>query len=682
MISVGAALRRAGVPCLVFAAAFLTFLPALNADFVNWDDYDNVVNNTGVHGLRAAQLEWMWTGTVLGHWIPLTWMSFGLNYALDGVRARGYHLLNLLLHAASATVFFFIVRRLLRAAGAAAAEQGLSVGAAFAALLFAVHPLRVESVVWVTERKDVLCGFFFMLAVLAYLRAAEGDTLRRGWMCASLAATAAALLSKAAAVPLPAVLLLLDAYPLRRARLIGWRRCLIEKLPWAVIAAIAASIALRVVLTRTGVTDYGTYGLGARLAMTAYTFTFYPARWLWPVQLLPLYELPMEVRLLDPRFLMPALGFVAVTALLWALRRLFPAGLAAWTLSILMLLPISGFVHSGHQLAHDRYSYLSGLGFAALAGGGLARLLDARRQGRLSAVIARSVLAFAAAVLLLLTMGAWDQSKVWQDSETLWRWSVNVDPDCSICWNNLGTSLMDQNRYPEAEGAFRKAFALRPRRASLASNIASALYRQRKAKEAEDMLRLALSLDPSDTGALANLGAVYSQEGRIAESLPYYRQAFAHDPGFKGLAPNYSQALVARAAEERRAGRALVAKALLQEALAVNPGDVEARRQLQALLAEPGGGGAGVSWSPAQSRLCSTRPWHRARAVSLLAETSEILTRDPDTHPELGRALLERGRGAEAVPVPGGAIGLDGGAEAARVLLARTPLQAVQPIRR
>ncbi len=587
-------LRRVGAPCLIFAAAFLTFLPALSADFVDsWDDYDNVVNNTGVHGLRAAQLRWMWTGTVGGHWIPLTWMSFGLNYALDGVNPRGYHLLNLLLHAASATVFFFIVRRLLRAAGSAAAEPDLSVGAAFAALLFAVHPLRVESVVWVTERKDVLCGFFFMLAVLAYLRAAGGATLRRGWTYASLAATAAALLSKAAALPLPAVLLLLDVYPLGRVRIIGWRRCLLEKLPWAALAAIGAFIALRVVLMGNMVTGYETYGPGSRVAMTAYTFSFYPARWLWPLRLIPLYELPVEVHLLAPRFLIPALAFVAVTALLFALRRIFPAGLAAWTLSVLMLLPISGIVHSGHQLAHDRYSYLSGLGFAALAGGGLTRLLNARSRGRVSALIARSVLAGAAAVLLVLAVGAWDQSKIWQDSETLWRWSVNMDPDCSVCWNNLGTSLSAHNRHPEAEEAFRKAFALRPKRATLASNIGIALYRQMKVREAEEMLHLALSLDRNDTRALASLGAVYSQQGKYAEALPIYRQAFAQDPGFGTLAPNYLLTLVARAAEERRAGRALVAKALLQEALVVNPGDAEARRQLQALLADGDSAGAG-----------------------------------------------------------------------------------------
>lgn len=589
-------LRRFGLPCLIFAAAFVTFLPALGAEFVNWDDYDSVLNNTNVHGLGPTQLRWMWTGTVLGHWIPLTWMSFGLNYVLGGLNPRGYHLLNLLLHAASATVFYFITRRLLRAAGAAAAEPALSVGAAFAALLFAVHPLRVESVVWVTERKDVLCGLFFMLAVIAYLRAVDGPTLRRGcprrgcprrgWMYASLAATAAALLSKAAAMPLPAVLLLLDVYPLRRAHTLGWRRCLLEKLPWAAVAAVGAGVALRVVLTSTGVTGYETYGLGSRVAMTAYTFIFYPVRWLWPVRLVPLYELPLEVRLLAPRFLIPALSFVAVTALLLALRRVFPAGLAAWTLSVLMLLPVSGLVHSGHQLAHDRYSYLSGLGLAALAGGGLARLLDARSRGRVSAVITRSVLAGVAAVVLVLAVGAWDQSKIWRDSETLWRWSVNVDPGCSTCWNNLGTSLSVQKRHAEAEVAFRQAFALRPKRAMFASNIATALHGQDKVKDAEEMFHLALELEPNLAGPLANLGAVYAQQGRYAESLPYYRRAFTLDPAFANLAPDYAKALVARAAEERRAGRTLVAMALLQEALAIRPDDAEARRQLQALLAE------------------------------------------------------------------------------------------------
>jgi tetratricopeptide (TPR) repeat protein len=147
-------------------------------------------------------------------------------------------------------------------------------------------------------------------------------------------------------------------------------------------------------------------------------------------------------------------------------------------------------------------------------------------------------------------------------------------------------ALLTQHRDPEAEVAFRRGFALRPRRSDLASNIAVALDGQRKYREAEDMLRLALRLEPNLTAALANLGTVYAQQDRYAESLPYYRQAFAQDPGFVDLAPNYVLALIARAAEEQKAGRTLVAVTLLHEALAVKPGDAGAQRQLQALLAE------------------------------------------------------------------------------------------------
>ena len=333
---------------MVFASAVATFWPGLSGDFLNWDDRDNVVNNAGVHGLGRAQLAWMWSGVILGHYIPLTWMSFGLNYALGGLNPTGYHLLNLLLHGANATLFFMIARRLLAAArpgGGEPSPEAVSLGAACAALLFAVHPLRVESVVWITERKDVLCGLFFLSAVLAYLRAVDGSEPDRRWQVVSLAAFAAALLSKAAAMPLPALLVLLDVYPLGRARALGWRRVMLEKLPWAILAAAGALMALIAVYSATGVTDYRRYGPGARLAMTAYTFVFYPARWVWPVQLLPLYELPLDVRLLAPRFLLPAMAFVVLTSALVAFRRRWPAGLAAWTASILVLLPISGAVH-------------------------------------------------------------------------------------------------------------------------------------------------------------------------------------------------------------------------------------------------------------------------------------------------------------------------------------------------
>jgi len=586
----GARLLTAALGILIFTAAVVTFWPGISGDFVNWDDKDNVVNNPGVHGLGRAQLRWMWTGAVLGHYIPLTWMSFGLNYTLGGLDPRGYHLLNLCLHGANALLFYLIARRLLRLARPGGEEPGpwpLAFGATLAALLFAVHPLRVESVVWITERKDVLCGFFFLSAVLAYLRAVTAEGLERSWQIVSLVAFAAALLAKAAAMPLPAILLLLDAYPLRRAREVSaWPRLIVEKIPWAILGTVGALVALRAVYAGTGVTDYTRYGAGARLAMTAYTFVFYPVRWFWPVELLPLYELPPEVRLTAPRFLLPAIGFLVVTAILVALRRRWPAGLAAWTASVLMLLPISGAVHSGHQLAHDRYSYLSGLSLALLFGGGLCWVLTARSRGRVTPAIASTVTVGAAAIVLVLAGGAWDQSKVWRDSETLWSWATSMDPQCAICWNNLGSSLTEQKRHAEAETAYRRALALRPNRATVINNVATALYGQGKYREAEEMLKLALKLDPNLTGALMNMGALKAQEGHYTEALTYFRPAYARDPSFGDLARNLALALVSEGGEQKKAGRRLQAMALYQEALVVKPDDAEARRQLDALRVE------------------------------------------------------------------------------------------------
>src|SRR5262249_12551247 len=171
------------------------------------------------------------------------------------------------------------------------ADPTLSIGAAFAALAFGVHPLRVESVAWVTERRDVLCGFFYLLAGLTYLRGvARGGRIASGWWAASLVAFALALLSKAAAMPLPAALLLLDVYPLRRLRAVGWRWLAAEKVPYVLLAAVAGGLAVMAQAQARALTGYGQYGAGARVGMTAYNLMFYPWKFVWAADLSPLYE--------------------------------------------------------------------------------------------------------------------------------------------------------------------------------------------------------------------------------------------------------------------------------------------------------------------------------------------------------------------------------------------------------
>jgi Tfp pilus assembly protein PilF len=621
-------------PAGIALAACLPFLPSLQGQFLYWDDVTNFLMNEGYRGLGWPQLRYMFTTTLLGHWIPLTWLTLGINYALGGMNPWGYHLGNLLLHSANAVCLYFIARRLLASASGETPARVIEsmpdrAGAAFAALIFAVHPLRVESVAWITERRDVLSGLFFLLSILFYLRATDsGGFISGRWRTASLLAFAAAFLSKSIVMTLPGVLLLLDIYPLRRLRL-RWRALLLEKWPYAAITVVGAVVAMLALRIGASASAWSQTGMGARVGVVAYAFWFYPSRWVWPVGLSPLYELPPRVDLSQGRFLGSLLALVAVTACLVLLRRRAPWALAAWAYSALVLLPVSGIVPAGFQLAHDRYSYLSGLGFAVVAGGALGALLRAGGAGRLSRAPATLVLGVAVVVVLGLGAASWGQTRIWHDSDSLWERAVALDADCVICANNLAAAIV-RRREPSpamidrAETLVRQAIELRADHFTSYDTLGVILTNRGRTAQAEEAFRQALSLAPNQTGPAANLGALLARQGRYAEAVPWLRKATAAQPAFPGRRTNLGYALRNHGIELARQGR-------LDE------------------------------------------------AVSLLAEASQVLTQDPDTHRNLGQALMERGRGAEAVPVLERALALDGGSEATRFLLTQARLQAGLP---
>lgn len=621
-------------PAGIALAACLPFLPSLQGQFLYWDDVPNFLMNEGYRGLGWPQLRYMFTTTLLGHWIPLTWLTLGVNYALGGMNPWGYHLGNLLLHAANAVCFYFVARRLLASAsgemsGSVLESVPACAGAAFAALIFAVHPLRVESVAWITERRDVLSGLFFLLSILFYLRATESGGLIGGrWRTASLLAFVAAFLSKSIVMTLPGALLLLDVYPLRRTRL-GWRALLLEKWPYVAITTVGAAVALLALRIGTSASAWSQSAGGARIGIVAYAFWFFPSRWVWPVRLSPLYELPSRVDPLQGRFLGPLLAFVAVTACLVLLRRRAPWALAAWAYSALVLLPVSGIVPAGFQLAHDRYSYLSGLGFAVIAGSAVWALLRAGTMGRLGAATAAPVLAVAGLLVLGLGAASWAQTRIWRDSDSLWERAVALDADCVICANNLAAAIT-RRREPSpamiirAEALVRHAIELRPDHSTSYDTLGAILVHRELTAQAEEAFRQALKLAPNQVGPAANLGALLARQGRYTEALPWLRKAVATQPASPDFRRNLGYALRNHGSDLARQGR-------LDE------------------------------------------------AMPLLAEASQILTQDPDTHRNLGRALMESGRGAEAVPVLERALALDGGSEATRFLLTQARLRAGLP---
>src|SRR2546428_2669194 len=279
----------------------------------------------------------MWTTFHMGHYIPLSWMTLGLDYLLWGMQPRGYHLTNLLLHAANAVVFYLVARRILGLALPGPDNPGpgrLAVSAAFAALLFALHPLRVESVAWATERRDVLSGLFYLLTLLVYLRACERQERGRWWYAGSVALFICALLSKSMAVSLPIVLLILDVYPLRRlGGTGGWwgeaaRRVYLEKIPFVLLAGATSVVAFLALARLHNTASLDQLTVLGRLAVSAYGLGFYLWTTIAPVNLSHLYPLPAEVILSAPPFLLSYGVVVAITALAWTLRRRVP-GLAA-----------------------------------------------------------------------------------------------------------------------------------------------------------------------------------------------------------------------------------------------------------------------------------------------------------------------------------------------------------------
>jgi hypothetical protein len=528
-------------PVLIVAIVAVTFWPGLRGEFLNWDDGTLFTRNLDYRGLGLPQFRWMFTTTLAGHYMPLTWLTLGLNYVVGGMDPWGYHFLALLLHSTNAVLFYVVACRVLATVatrsglatptGDEAEGWSIRTGAFVAALAFALHPQRVESVAWVTERGTLVSSGLYLFAVLAYLNATEpGPALRwRWWGITSIASFAAALLAKGMVITLPATLLLLDIYPLRRwsGR---WRSALGEKVPYAIVALIGAVIVLYARMRAAHWSGLSAYGMDARLAFAGYSFWFYPSSLIWPIGLSPLYEVPMHASLLQWRFLTSVVGLIAVTTILVVLRYRFPGGLAAWINSALVVAPVSGIAHSGSQLVSDRYSYLAALGFALIAGYAVTWVMRLGGQGRVRTWVSTTGSAGLTLALVALALSAWGQTGVWHDSETLWRWAVDQDPRCATCYGGLGEAVLYAPdgagvRLEESEAYLRRAIALNPKLPFLHYNLGTLLLLRGQYPEAEASLKTNMRLAPQELQGSARLALVYLVQGRPAEAVPLLRRS-------------------------------------------------------------------------------------------------------------------------------------------------------------
>ena len=392
------------VPAIIVVATFAVFMPVTGNGFVEWGDRGELLDNDHYRGFGWANLSWMFTTIHQGHYQPLTWLSFAADYAMWGMRPAGYHAMSLVLHCGCAVLVYLIILRLLGPEAVVAALLG--------ALLFALHPLRVEAVAWATERRGPLSSVLVLSSVLAYLHHAR-------WL--SVALFGLALGAKEFVFTLPAVLVILDLYPLRRR---AWR----EKIPFFVLAAVGAAVAIASSAQSGVARSLAEYGVLQRIAQCFYGLAFYLEKTILPTGLSPIYSIPQQLDPFAMRYVVSAIVVIGLTAALVAARRRFPAALTAWAVFVVILSPVLGLAQTGHQIAADRYTYLPAVAVSALVASGLVKL------GRAAPTVMLPLLAG----LALLT---WKQVGVWRDPETLWRHAVRVDPGCHISRNNLKAVL-------------------------------------------------------------------------------------------------------------------------------------------------------------------------------------------------------------------------------------------------
>lgn len=555
---------RPALAAALFLLTLAVFWPATGNDFVNYDDDVYVTANRQVlDGPTADGLAWAATTFHGANWHPLTWFSHQIDAALWGTRPFGHHLTSVLLHAANAALVFWLF----------ALSCGVTWRPAVAAALWSIHPLRVESVAWVAERKDVLSGLFALLALLAWV----AWTRRPGPLRYTLLLLlfAAGLAAKPMLVTLPCVMLLLDVWPLRRVEKYGVPRLVLEKLPLFALS-VAASVVTYVAQRAGGsIETLERFPLAARIANALAACGAYLLDTLVPRGLAVFYPHPANGPGV-PALAASALALAGLATLAWLLRRRLSAlGVGGlWFLG--MLVPVIGLVQTGLQARADRYTYLPAVGLFLAAVWGAAALLAAARQR--GARLPTAALALACVALLAASIATTRaQLRHWKNSETLFAHALRVTADNWTAHLNLALALADDGRHAEALRQLERAVALRPESTKARHNLGVELRALGRLAESETRLRETLHLDPAYAAAWNNLGVTLAALGRTVEARAALERAAALDAQLADAAYNLGTL-------DARAGDIESAIAAFDRALALEPRHAAARYNLAAAL--------------------------------------------------------------------------------------------------
>ena len=516
--------RGAGA-ALIIVLTVIAYLPALRCGFI-WDDDYYVTNNpllTETDGLRRIWFSMHHQS----QYFPLVYTALRFEYMLWGLNPMGYHAVNVLLHGLNALLVWAVLKRLALP------------GAWLAAAVFALHPVHVESVAWVTELKNTQSTLFYLLALLAWMKFADKETTRP-WLfyAVALLLHALALFCKTTACTLPAALVLVLWM---RNQPIGWRR----------IAQIMPFLVLGVAVGLVSVwwescmghyrEDYFSFNLLERLLIASRAVWFYAMKLVWPTNLTFSYP-RWQINSRDPLQYVWLIGCAAVALVLWWRRNKWGRGCAgAVIFFVATLSPLLGFIRLytfRWSFVADHYQYVASIGLIALVvGAGTTIAQRAGRWGRDLGTLA------AAAVLLLLGVSTWRQVHVYRDQETLWRDTLTKNPDSWIAHCNLGVVLEDLGKLPEAMGHYEQALRINPGYVEAYSNLGATLARMGRVQEAIDLFKQALRLNPDYVEAYNNFGVALVNAGRVQEAIELFKQALRINPDYADAYSNLGAVL-------------------------------------------------------------------------------------------------------------------------------------------
>jgi protein O-mannosyl-transferase len=607
---------------LLLLAILAVFSQVRSFDFVNIDDPEYITTNARVRaGLSWEGLRWAFTSGYAGNWFPITWLSHMLDAQLFGMDAGLHHIVNVLLHSLSTILLFVMLKRMTKARWRSA----------FVAFLFGLHPLHVESVAWVTERKDVLSAFFWILTLWFYARYVEKPRFRR--YVHVIASFSLGLLSKSMVVTLPFVLLLLDFWPLRRtavsAQAVAAKAgqkpkpnrqerpkltaVLIEKAPLLALS-FAVSVITFVVQRRSGAVaplDY--VPLATRLGNGLLSYITYIGRMFWPTGLAVFYPLPTELPLWQ---VTAAFVLLALISYLVVRRiRTSPYLAVGWFWYLGTLVPVIGVIQVGMQAHADRYTYLPLIGLFLMLAWGLADLLRVWPPAKKT--LAAVAVVFSSACLFL----TWHQIQYWQDSRTLFEHALAVTIDNAVAHNGLGIALSEQGRFEDAISHFQEAIRIKPRYPEARSSLGAALLRLGRTDDAIRQLEDAIRISPGALEARINLGIAFQTQGKTDGAVEQLLKAIQIQPDSANAHYNLGRAYAGAGRIGEAAGEFLIASKL-------EPGNAEAHYNLGITLARGGDMGAATT------------------------EFTRALQINPDygaAHNNLGSALASQGRLDDAI---------------------------------